>query len=251
MTVRWLWAFLDLSHDGFDQTLEFWRGVTRTSVSPRRGERGEFATLVPDHGDAWVKVQRVGRAGGVHIDLGVDAPLGSAAARAQQLGATLERERDDVVVCRSPGGFVFCLTPWDQAATARGQVRRGAVSLLDQVCLDMPRRRYAAEVAFWSGLTGWAVDPDGEADEFERLAWPAGLPLRFLLQRLDEEDGPVRAHFDLSSADRPAEVARHVALGAQELGPGRGWTVMRDPAGLVYCVTDRHPLTGGARPSDG
>jgi hypothetical protein len=249
MDIRWIWAFLDLPEERADGEVKFWRAVTRSELSPWRGDRSEFATLLPAEGDPWVKVQRVGGAGGVHVDLEVGVPLPEAAERAVRLGAQVVSELDDVVVCRSPGGFAFCLTAWDPASTSHGgQVRRGAQSLLDQVCLDMPQNRYAAEVTFWSALTGWAVDPNGAEDEFERLAWPAGLPVRFLLQRLEEQDGQVRAHVDLSAVDRAAEVARHVALGAREVGPGRGWTVLVDPAGMTYCVTDRHPLTGGAPP---
>lgn len=250
MKIGWVWACLDLPEAQSDVAVEFWRAVTRTEVSPWRGDRGQLATLLPAAGDPWVKVQRVGGDGGVHVDLAVDVPLPEAAQRAVSLGAEVVNELDDVVVCRSPGGMAFCLTQGDPARPSRGeQVRRGSQSLLDQICLDMPRRRYAAEVAFWSAVTGWPVEPDGEEDEFERLAWPGGLPVRFLLQRLDDEDGPVRAHVDLAAADRPAEVARHVELGAVEVGPGRGWTVLRDPVGRTYCVTDRHPLTGGAPPS--
>jgi hypothetical protein len=33
-----------------------------------------------------------------------------------------------------------------------------------------------------------------------------------------------------------------VSLGAEVLGdPGGGWTVLRDPGGSRYCVTDRDP----------
>jgi hypothetical protein len=246
-----VWAFLDLAEIGFEETTEFWRQVTRTEVSAWRGDYREFATLLPGAGDPWVKVQRVGGSGGVHVDLDVDVPLADAAARATSLGGRIVGEFDGLVVCRSPGGFVFCLTPWSATRTGAGQVRAGAASLLDQVCLDIPTRAYAAEVAFWSGLTGWAVEPVTPEQHFVRLAWPAGLPVRFLLQRLDEQEGAVRAHVDLAARDRAAEVARHVALGAQEEGPGRGWTVLRDPSGQRYCVTDRDPEAAPGGPSTG
>ncbi len=57
--VRWVWAFLDTVEGDSDASEAFWHRVTRTNVSPRRGEHGEFATLLPGHGEAWVKVQRV------------------------------------------------------------------------------------------------------------------------------------------------------------------------------------------------
>ncbi len=230
--------------------------MTRSTPSPRRGEHDQFSTLLPERGDPWVKVQRVGGAGGVHVDLDVDVPLPQARGHAVSIGATVEAELDDVVVCRSPGGLVFCLTRWDAEQTARGQARDEG-SLLDQVCLDVPAGRWDVEVAFWSALTGWdrtgrgcgCSGDDGSAgsggsggeNEFGRLAWPEGLPVRFLLQHLDEADGSVRAHVDLSAADPHAEVARHLALGATRVLDGRGWVVLRDPSGGAYCVTDRHP----------
>ena len=246
-----MWAFLDLPEEGFERGVEFWRAVTRTELSPWRGDRGEFATLLPAQGDPWVKVQRVGGSGGVHLDLDVDVPLEVARDHAASLGATVLDEVPDedgalgVVVCGSPGGFVFCLTRWRAEQTARGQVREGATSLLDQVCLDIPSSLYAGELAFWSALTGWKVHGD-DLGEFRRIDGTAGTPVRFLLQRLGEQDGTVRAHVDLACADVPHEVARHVALGAAEVGPGEGWVVMADPVGLAYCCTSRHPATGGA-----
>jgi Glyoxalase-like domain len=86
-------------------------------------------------------------------------------------------------------------------------------------------------------LVGW----DGE--EFRRLEVPASLPVRILVQRLGEDAGQVRAHLDLASSERQPEVARHVALGAKVEAVREEWTVLRDPAGRVYCVTDRDPAT--------
>ena len=254
MRVRWVWAFLDLPEEGFADAVEFWRAATRTTLSGWRGDRGEFATLVPGQGDAWVKVQRVGGRGGVHVDLDVEGPLAEARDEAVALGARVLSEQTDddgalgLAVCSSPGGFAFCLTRWHPEDTSVGQRREDQPSLLDQVCLDIPGSRYAAEVAFWSRLTGWAVEGD-ESSEFDRLEWPRELPVRCLLQRLDERDGVVRAHFDFACADARTEARRHVRLGATEVGPGRGWIVMRDPNGLEYCCTGRDPLTGGAAPA--
>jgi len=247
MTVRWVWAFLDRGQDGFERATRFWAEVTRSTPSAPRGEHDQFLTLLPSDGAPWVKVQRVGGSGGTHVDLDVDVPLPQARDHAVSLGAEVVDELDDVVVCRSPGGYVFCLTRWDTGETGTGQVREGAESLLDQVCLDLPAARWDAEVAFWSELTGWERTgrgcgcSGGDTDEFGRLAWPDGLPVRFLLQHLDEQDGRVRAHVDLSAVDREREVARHVGLGATRVRDGRGWVVLRDPSGGTYCVTDRHP----------
>jgi len=242
-----VWVFLDLPEEGFAQAVEYWRAVTRTTVSPWRGDRRQFATLLPADGDPWVKVQRVGGPGGIHVDLDVDVPLDEARDHASSVGAEVLAEvlDDDglleVVVCRSPGGFRFCLT--DGSPSRGGQVRVGQPSLLDQVCLDVPHDRYADELRFWSALTGWEVQ-HVDSPEFERLQAQPGLPLRFLLQRLDEAAGAVRGHVDLACADRAAEVARHAVLGATQVGPGDGWVVLQDPGGRRYCCTERNPETG-------
>ena len=48
-----------------------------------------------------------------------------------------------------------------------------------------------------------------------------------------------RFHLDLSSDDRAAESARHESLGATiENASDRGFTVLVDPGGRRYCVTD-------------
>jgi hypothetical protein len=244
MSVRWVWLFLDLPEEGFDSGVEFWARVTGSELSPWRGEHREFATLLPAEGDPWMKVQRVGGPGGIHLDLDVDEPLPEAAQRAVALGATVVRDLGNVVTCRSPGGFEFCLTQWSPEGSAPRQERTAAESLVDQACLDVPSSRYAAELAFWSQLTGWAVDDPDPGDEFARLAWADGMPVRFLLQRLDEEEGAVRGHADLSAVDPAAEVERHRGLGAEVEGPGEDWTVMQGPAGHRYCVTNRDPRQG-------
>jgi hypothetical protein len=66
-----------------------------------------------------------------------------------------------------------------------------------------------------------------------------------LLQRLDDEQEAVTAHLDWSASDPEAEVAAHVAAGAEVQRRFQGWTVLRDPAGLPYCITHRRP---GDRP---
>ena len=62
-----------------------------------------------------------------------------------------------------------------------------------------------------------------------------------LFQRLDEEQGPVRAHLDLGTDDLAAEAVRLVSLGAARLTPGRGWVALRDPVGLAFCATENSP----------
>ncbi len=236
--VRRAWVFLDTPRSDADVSWRFWAHVTGSRLAPARGAAAEFSTLLPERGEPWVKLQAVEEGGGIHLDLDVD-DVHAVAALAEGLGAQrVGAIGDTVVLMRSPGGFPFCLTTWHGQS---GQVRQGLSSLLDQACLDVPENRWEAEAGFWPALTGWELR---ESDEpgFSYLVRPPGIPLRLLLQRLGEEDGPVRGHVDLACADRAADVERHVAAGATVLEERLFWTVMRDPVGRVYCLTDRSPV---------
>jgi len=68
---------------------------------------------------------------------------------------------------------------------------------------------------------------------------------RFTFQRIDDHDARASSvHVDLSAAeDRRTEVDRLVALGAEErashsMDGGWTWTVLADPDGNEFCVTD-------------
>ncbi len=243
--VRWLWAFVDAPGVVAPSVWEFWRAVARARLSPTRGDHGQFATLLPARGDPWLKVQMVGSGGGVHLDLEVPDP-GGTAETAVGLGASVigRLHGDRVVVMRSPGGFAFCLTSWTGPAAGR-QVRVGEPDLVDQVCLDIPGPLFESETAFWRDLTGLPYTAS-DLPEFGSLVRPSTLPLRLLFQRLDAGDGPVRGHLDLACTDRVATVARHVGLGARVVREHPFWTVLADPGGAVYCVTDRTPVPAEA-----
>ncbi|MGW7818412.1 VOC family protein [Streptomyces puniciscabiei] len=103
--------------------------------------------------------------------------------------------------------------------------------------------RLVADHGEWAGLTGWER-LKGSRPEFEVLRPPTGLPVRILLQRLDDER-PASAHLDLACADMAAVRARPEEHGTARVSEGPRWTVMRDPAGGVYCLTGRDPETGG------
>jgi hypothetical protein len=51
-----------------------------------------------------------------------------------------------------------------------------------------------------------------------------------------------RVHVDVSSDDRDAEVVRLIGLGATIAREEDAYTVMRDPEGNNFCVTDRPPV---------
>ena len=246
MTPFWVSAFLDFAPDEFDRGVSFWRAVTGYGRSEPRGAYDEFATLVPPRGDDFLRVQRLGEGPSrIHLDLHVADP-GAASDRAAALGAeVVERHGPGYVVLRSPGGLAFCLVRHASSVRPRPAVWPGGHrSLVDQVCLDIPAAAHDTEVAFWCDLTGWELWHSPWADEFHSLVRPSGIPVRLLLQRLGEADGPVRAHLDVATTDRAAETGRHVALGATALGVHELWTVLTDPAGSTYCLTDRDPETG-------
>jgi hypothetical protein len=240
--ILWTHAFIDRPFEQFGPACEFWAAVTNTRLSELRGERGEFVTLVPEDAEACVKVQGVvSGEGGSHLDFAVENVPGFVES-ALRLGAGLVTEHAHWAVLRSPAGQLFCVGPGGNSDSARPPVVHG--TRLDQVCLDTPPSLHDAEVAFWAALLPDWESLSGSLPEFHVLKPPAGLPVRILLQRLDEER-PASAHLDLACADIGATRAEHERLGAEFVAEGRHWTVMRDPACGTYCLTGRDPETGG------
>jgi hypothetical protein len=246
MEIGWLTAFIDTPRPA-DAAVDFWLGVTRSTLSARRGPAGQFATLLPELGDAYLRVQDIdaGRAG-CHLDLHVD-DVHRYADRAVSSGAQLVDDQGDLVVLRSPAGLVFCVVPHDGEQTRPGPVRwpDGRRTLVDQLCIDVAGDELDDEVAYWSELPGWAPRA-GALGEFTPLERPAGMPLRLMFQRRGGADPALRAgaHVDLASDDRDAEVAEHLRRGAALVRRTDFWVTLRDPAGREYCVTRRDPATG-------
>jgi len=240
-------AFLDFPAATFEQGSAFWQAVTGSAISAPRGSRGEFATLQPASGDAFLRVQRLtdGPAG-CHLDLHAD-DVPAAAARAERLGAAVIGQPDGYVVLRSPGGLSFCVVGHHGESERPPPARQaGHSSLVDQLSIDIPPESYGRELQFWSQLTGWP-QTSGSRPEFNFLSRPDGMPLRLLLQRLDEphsDRAGCTAHLDLACDDVPAEQARHESLGARVVRVTAFWTTLHDRAGLLYCITRRNPATG-------
>lgn len=255
---------LDLPSDVLDETLAFWLHVTGSTLSPWRGDQGEYATLVPADGDDFLRVQRFDAGPRVHLDLHVAAdgrdPVEAVRAelvRALALGAALEHDAGTHVVLSSPGGYVFCLVRdtgharRPRAVPVAAPARDGdgrACALVDQVCLDVPADRFDDEAAFWPALTGWLLDPRAKG-ELVPLERPAGMPLRILLQRLGGDDArrETTAHLDLATVARPAVERAHLEMGARLVARRERWTTLLDPSGHPYCLTARDPQTGGLR----
>jgi len=165
------------------------------------------------------------------------------AARVDELGGSTSHHVAGYVICGSPGGMTFCLVGHPGRHRPSPVGPPGARSLVDQVVLDVPPSQWDSEREFWAALTGWDART-GAVSEFAVLARPEGMPLRLVLQRLDDEQYTVTAHLDLACDDHDIETARHQDLGARPVRRTQHWTTLRDPAGRGYCLTRRDVETG-------
>lgn len=249
MRIRWLTAFLDFPTDQFGGEVTFWRAIAGSTVSPPRGEHREFASLEPFNGDPHLRVQRIHEGpGGVHLDLHVDEPQ-SALDEVIRLGATVLRDSTDAgwVSLRSPAGFVFCLVDWQGESERSRPIRwpGDTISIIDQVCIDVPHDAFDREVEFWSRITGRPTESTSRP-ELVRLSRDPALAVGILLQRIGRDDPAEAAsgHLDLAATAVEDEVTRHEGWGARVVERFTWWTVMADPVGRRYCITSRNPRTG-------
>jgi hypothetical protein len=94
----------------------------------------------------------------------------------------------------------------------------------------------------------WAQVLDGLVDDFPEVAIHVvrtdrlkGLNLAFQ-QTTSPTPGKNRIHLDFGAADRGSSVDDLVALGARRIDDhvfrGLGWTVLADPDGNYFCVSD-------------
>lgn len=109
--------------------------------------------------------------------------------------------------------------------------------------ITMDCRNPAKLAEFWTAATGYtlAFANDWVAD---LLPPEKGQPHILLLQVPEHKTVKNRAHMDLESDDREADVQRLVDLGATEGETIRYehlvWTVMQDPEGNEFCVAETH-----------
>src|SRR5690348_15795968 len=104
-------------------------------------------------------------------------------------------------------------------------------------------------------LRGFVIDVPSDVNERERAFWTAALlaqqrPAKLYPEYHVLENGATpnavavqdigtaeaRVHFDIESDDIEAEVARLIGLGAELVERHEEWVVLRDPAGLLFCV---------------
>ena len=107
-------------------------------------------------------------------------------------------------------------------------------SRIGLVLIDHPEEHWADGLAFWAGVQG--VEPTGGDDgddEYRSIGRLGAVHLES--QRLGAGTPP-RIHLDIESDDVAAEVRRVVALGARVVEERESYTILADPAGLVFCV---------------
>jgi hypothetical protein len=105
--------------------------------------------------------------------------------------------------------------------------------LLRTVVLDFPADVHDAARDFWQQALDAGIRRGKHHPEYHVLEHPAVLG-RVLIQSLGS--GPARIHLDIETDDTEAEVARLRAAGAVEVERHDDWVVLRDPAGLLFCV---------------
>jgi hypothetical protein len=125
------------------------------------------------------------------------------------------------------------------------------MGMLKDIVIDCHRAPSLAR--FWAGLLdGYAVRAYDDA-EIARLA-SQGLtpesdpnvavdgpgPTLFFQQVPEPKVAKNRLHLDIETADRLAEVERLIARGATAIAQFDTWTVLRDPEGNEFCLTDPH-----------
>ena len=114
------------------------------------------------------------------------------------------------------------------------------------VALDCPDPQALAE--FYSAVTGWPVDGDGDDDDWVQLSSSGGATVAFQLAPDHQPpvwpsaEHPQQAHLDFDVPDLDIGEQQVLALGARkpEFQPGDTWRVFLDPAGHPFClVLDR------------
>jgi glyoxalase superfamily protein len=245
--MPWLHAVIDVPADRQAAASRFWSRTLGWPLGPPWSGHPELRSFEPPEGSSYLHLQEIEGPARVHLDLESTDPAATVD-EARRAGARLVAEHDRWQTLVSPGGLPFCvLEAGGRQAPDPTTWPDGHRSRMVQIAIDSPAAVHDDEVTFWRSLLQgrWVDSP---AREFAGK-WhdDAGSPLQLLFQRLDEPDGVVRAHLDHGTDDVEAEVARLGDLGAEDIGPGRGWHTLRDPAGLLFCVTGNSPAQTAVR----
>jgi hypothetical protein len=104
--------------------------------------------------------------------------------------------------------------------------------------VDVPRAEHERAIAFWTGALGKTpaiTETFPDYAQFDEVT-PG---VYFMVQATGDDTH--RIHLDLASEDVEADIARLTGLGATEVQRSHHWVVMRDPAGITFCVVGAHP----------
>jgi hypothetical protein len=112
--------------------------------------------------------------------------------------------------------------------------------------VDVPKADHERAVAFWSAALGKQPEFTGKFPDYAQYD-DVTPGLYFMVQATGDDTR--RVHVDFESDDRDADVARLIALGATEVGRRHHWVVLRDPAGVTFCVVQN--LRVVSEPSNG
>jgi predicted enzyme related to lactoylglutathione lyase len=118
-------------------------------------------------------------------------------------------------------------------------------SSLRVIVIDVPGDDHDQELAFWQAAIGKKLTRIERYPEYHGARLPQQRHLGLLVQRLGE--GSARMHLDFHTDDVEAEVTRLEKLGARRERQEQEWHVMRDPAGLLFCVV---PAQAGSLDDD-
>ena len=102
-----------------------------------------------------------------------------------------------------------------------------------KIVIDVPPAEHDRELSFWSAAAGQQLTQGYRYPEYHGVALH-GQDFGLLIQRLGH--GPGRVHLDIRTDDLAAEIARLEGLGAERVQRVRSWWILRDPAGLPFCV---------------
>jgi len=106
-------------------------------------------------------------------------------------------------------------------------------SRIGVILIDHPEELYDAGLAFWAGVQGVAPTPEPDDPDYAGLG---RIGSALVWGQRTGSGTPPRVHLDIESDDVPAEVARVIGLGAKVVEEKKGWTILEDPAGVVFCV---------------
>ena len=106
-------------------------------------------------------------------------------------------------------------------------------SRLTAVLIDVPSADHDTETAFWSQALGHEGKRLHNHPEYSFLG-QVTPGIEFMVQATGEP--APRVHIDIESDDIDAEVERLKNLGAIEVERVHSWVIMRDPAGIAFCV---------------